>query len=143
MPALPLTESQIDTFLAAFESATLPKERWTHSAHLFTGACYVHMLGEQPPIQRMRICIKHHNESVGTQNTDTGGYHETITIAWIKLLHRLLRESGTMERAAFARLAVERFSGNRDIFRRYYVFDLVKSVEARRTWIPPDLAPLD
>ncbi len=77
MPTLPLTESEIDAFLAAFEGGKLPRERWTHSAHLFTGACYVHMLGEEPAIQRMRICIKHHNESVGTQNTDTGGYHET------------------------------------------------------------------
>jgi len=143
MPTLPLTESEINAFLAAFEGGTLPKERWTHSAHLLTGACYLHMLGEEPAIQRMRICIKRHNESVGTQNTDTGGYHETITITWIKLLNRLLRESGTMKRAAFARLAVERFSGDREIFRRYYAFDLVKSVEARRTWIPPDLHPLD
>ena len=141
MPSLPLTEPEIDAFLAAFEAGTLPKEQWTHSAHLFTGACYVHMLGEEPAIQRM--CIKRHNESVGTQNTDTGGYHETITIAWIKLLCRLLRQSGPMERVAFAQLAEERFAGDRDIFRRYYAFDLVKSVEARRTWIPPDLASFD
>ena len=92
-------------------------------------------------IQRMRVCIKHHNESVGTQNTDTGGYHETITIAWIKLLGGLLRESGAMERAAFAQLAVERFAERpRDLSRGITTFDLVKSVEARRTWIPPDLA---
>ena len=143
MPSLPLTEPEIDAFLAAFEGGMLPKERWTHSAHLFTGACYVHMLGEESAIQRMRVCIKHHNESVGTQNTDTGGYHETITIAWIKLLCRLLRESGPMERSTFAQLAVERFAGDRAIFRRYYAFDLVKSVEARRKWIPPDLAAFD
>lgn len=143
MPSLPLTELEIDAFLSAFEAGALPKERWTHSAHLFTGACYVHMLGEEPAIQRMRVCIKHHNESVGTQNTDTGGYHETITIAWIKLLCALLRELGAMDRAAFAQLAVERFAGDREIFRRYYGFDLVKSVEARRAWIPPDLASFD
>ena len=101
------------------------------------------MLGEGPAIQHMRVCIKHHNESVGTQNTDKGGYHETITIAWIKILRRLLRESSPMERAAFAQRAVERFADDRDIFRRYYTFDLVKSVEARRAWIPPDLASFD
>jgi hypothetical protein len=143
MPELPVTEPEVDAFLAAFEGGMLPRERWTHSAHLLTGACYVHMLGEEPAIQRMRLCIKRHNESVGTRNTETSGYHETITIAWIKLMARLLRESGAMERAAFAHLAVERFAGDRDIFRRYYAFDLVKSVEARRTWVPPDLATFD
>jgi hypothetical protein len=143
MHALPLTEPEIDEFLAAFEGGRLPKERWTHSAHLFTGACYVHALGEGPAIDHMRVCIKRHNESVGTANTDTGGYHETVTIAWIKILKRLLHDSAPMNRAAFARLAVERFAGDRGIFGRYYEFDLVKSVEARRSWIPPTLASFD
>jgi hypothetical protein len=143
MHALPQTEPEIDEFLAAFEGGRLPKERWTHSAHLFTGACYVHALGEGPAIDAMRVCIKRHNESVGTANTDTGGYHETITIAWIKILKRLLRDSAPMNRAEFARLAVERFASDRGIFGRYYEFDLVKSVEARRTWIPPTLASFD
>jgi hypothetical protein len=39
MTPLPATETEIDEFLAAFESATLPKERWTHAAHLLAGAC--------------------------------------------------------------------------------------------------------
>ena len=143
MDALPLTEAEIDAFISEFEGGTLPKELWTHSAHLFTGACYVHMLGEEPAIERMRLCIKRYNESVGGKNTETSGYHETITIAWIKLLTRLWRESSPMARADFARLAVERFSGDREIFRRYYAFDLVNSVEARRGWIPPTLATFD
>jgi hypothetical protein len=143
MPALPETEPEIDEFLAAFEAGTLPKERWTHSAHLLTGACYVHALGEAPAIDKMRLCVRRYNEAVGGKNTETSGYHETITVAWIKLLTRLRREAGAMDRAAFARHAVERFAGDREIFRRYYAFDLVNSVEARKAWIPPTLATFD
>lgn len=143
MDALPLTEAGIDAFLSAFEGGTLPKAQWTHSAHLFTGACYLHMLGEAAAIQQLRACIQRYNEAVGGKNTDTSGYHETITIAWIKVLDRLRRESEPMERAAFARLAVERFAGDRDILRRHYSFDVVNSVEARSTWVPPTLAPFD
>jgi hypothetical protein len=143
MPALPLTEPEIDAFLAAFEGGSLPKEQWTHSAHLLTGACYVHALGEAAAIDKMRLCVSRYNEAVGGKNTDTSGYHETITIAWIKLLHGLLRESPPLERASFARLAVQRFADDREILRRYYAFDLVKSAEARRTWIPPTLASFD
>ena len=40
MTPLPATEIEIDEFLAAFESGTLPKKRWTHAAHLLAGACY-------------------------------------------------------------------------------------------------------
>lgn len=140
---LPTTEPEIDKFLAAFEAGTLPKERWTHAAHLLTGACYVHALGETAAIDRMRLCVKRYNVAVGGQNTKTSGYHETITIAWIKLLARLLRECEPIDRSAFAALAVTRYQGDRSIWERYYDFDLVSSVEARVTWIPPTLAQLD
>jgi hypothetical protein len=146
MGSLPKTELEIDKFLAAFEGCTLPKARWTHGAHLLTGACYVHALGQIAAIDRMRICVKRYTDSVGGKNTETSGYHETITIAWVKLLDSLLREvSGdrTPERAEFARLAVERFVGDREIFKRYYDFDVAASVEARRSWIQPTLGSFD
>jgi hypothetical protein len=143
MHALPETECEIDAFIAAFEGCTLPKEQWTHGAHLLTGACYVHALGEAEAIDRMRRCVSRYNESVGGQNTDTSGYHETITVAWIKLLRDLLDRSKPITRAAFAALAVEHFQAQRDIFTRFYDFDLIASTEARRRWVAPNLQPLD
>ena len=143
MTGLPWSESEIDEFIAAFEGCTLPKERWTHGAHLLTGACYVHGLGRDAALEKMRVCVRRYNESVGGKNTDTSGYHETITAMWIRLLDGLRREVGTMGRAEFARLAVERFVGEKDVFKRYYDFDVVGSVEARREWVEPNLMELD
>jgi hypothetical protein len=143
MPALPVTECEIDAFIAAFEGCTLPKEEWTHGAHLLTGACYVHALGEPEAIERMRLCVRRYNESVGGKNSDTSGYHETITVAWIKLLNSLLERSKPIARATFAALAVEHFREQKNIFRRYYDFDLVASTEARRSWVAPTLRPLE
>lgn len=143
MTRLPSTEPEIEEFLAAFEGCTLPKARWTHGAHLLTGACYVHALGECAAIDRMRTYVRRYNESVGTKNTESSGYHETITVAWIKLLAGLLRRSQPIERAAFVTLAVEHFSPQRDIFKRHYDFDLVASREARLGWIEPTRQPLD
>jgi len=140
---LPRTEEEIDAFVAAFESGTLPKARWTHGAHLLTGAWYLHRLGEAAATDKMRTCVRRYNETVGGKNTDTSGYHETITVLWIKLLAGLLRESQPIGRVEFAQLAVERFERDRGILRRYYDFDLVNSVEARKRWVPPTLAPLD
>ena len=140
---LPSTEGEINEFLAAFESGTLPKARWTHAAHLLTGACYVYRLGEAAAIDKMRLCVSHYNEAVGGKNTETSGYHETITIAWIKVLAKLLRESEPIERGAFAALAVERFAGDKSFLNRYYDFNLVASTQARRSWVPPTLASFD
>ncbi len=143
MHPLPTTEPDIDAFLRAFEDCTLPKSRWTHSAHLFTGACYVHAHGPALATDYMRERIRRYNVAVGGQNTPTSGYHETITVAWIKLLARLHRDSAPITRADFAALAVERFAHDRNIFRQYYDFDLVHSTEARARWVPPNLRDFD
>ena len=39
--------------------------------------------------------------------------------------------------------AGEHFAAHRDLFARFYDFDLVASTEARQRWIPPTLEPLD
>jgi len=137
MAPLPATEIEIDEFLAAFESGTLPKERWTHAAHLLAGACYVHRLGQPSAVNHMRKCVRRYNEAVGGKNTATSGYHETITVFWIKVLDALLLNAQPIARAEFAALAVERFKSQRDLFRRFYDFDVIASTEARAVWIPP------
>jgi hypothetical protein len=143
MPTLPSTEAEIDDFIKAFEECTLPKSEWTHAAHLLTGACYVHQFGREAALARMRDCVRRYNESVGGKNTATSGYHETITVMWIRLLAALRGEHPALDRAAFALLAVEQYSDSRDIFRQYYDIDLAASTQARREWVEPNLKPLD
>lgn len=139
----PPTEAEIDGFLHAFESCTLPKAEWTHAAHLTAGACFVHQLGETAAVEHMRLCIPRYNESVGGKNTDTSGYHDTITVFWIKVLASLHEAHARLSRAAFAALAVERYGERRDLFREFYDFDVVASTEARRMWIPPAIRAIE
>ncbi|MES2605613.1 MAG: hypothetical protein V4603_11805, partial [Pseudomonadota bacterium] len=75
----PTTYESLASFIREFEACCLPKARWTHEGHLVAGFWYASKfpLAEALPIVRERI--KRHNESVGTANTDSGGYHETIT----------------------------------------------------------------
>ena len=141
-PPLPATESEIDEFLQAFEQGTLPKPRWTHAAHVLTGACYVHTLGEAAAITHMRQRVAAYNVAAGGQNTAASGYHETITLFWIKLLGCFLRQRPALPRAEFAHAAVAKFGQRRDVFRDFYSFDVVASVEARQNWVAPDKQPL-
>jgi hypothetical protein len=139
---LPSNEEDIDLFLTAFENGTLPKERWTHAAHIFGGACYVHRLGEAVALDHMRLSVKRYNIAVGGQNTPTSGYHETITVFWIKLLAAFLATHQPVARTDFAALAVSHLAPQRNIYARYYSYHLVDSSEARAHWQPPDLQPL-
>jgi hypothetical protein len=137
------TERELDAFLAAFENGVLPKAEWTHAAHLLVGACFVHRLGEAEAIGQMRVCVRRYNEAVGGRNTETGGYHETITLFWIKLLAALRSAHSHLPRAEFAALAVERYGDRRDCFKQFYDFDVVGSTEARCVWIGPTLKSID
>lgn len=139
MHPLPSTHEEIAAFVSAFETGTLPKERWTHAAHILSGAWYVHALGPEAALAEMRRRIRAYNEAVGTQNTDTSGYHETITVFWIRVLAAEFARHPEATRAAFVTEAIEHFGQQRDILTRYYSFNVVKSPEARRVWIEPDL----
>ena len=142
MNNLPTTHEEIACFIAAFEAGALPKELWTHGAHLLGGAWYVHLLGEEAALKHMRGCVQRYNVAVGGQNTATSGYHETVTIFWIKLLSTFLLNRQPMARSEFVNLAVAHFEPQRDIYARYYDFDVIASAEARARWIPPNLAAI-
>ena len=139
---LPATEEDIDIFLAAFEDGTLPKERWTHAAHLLGGACYVYQLGAEAALNHMRICVPRYNIAVGGENTFDSGYHETVTIFWIKLLAAFLAEQQPVTRAEFAARAVAHFASPWDVYGRYYSYNVIRNTEARAHWRAPDLLPL-
>ena len=123
-------------FVDAWETGILPKTRWTHAGHVAIGAYYaVRYPGEA--FERTKKGILRYNEAVGTKNSDTAGYHETLTRLWANLLAKLA--DGFTDPWKAACQAVDKFAEDRDLHHLYYSFDVVRSTEARRTWVPPDL----
>ena len=133
------SEQAFAEFLDQFERGTLPKAIWTHAAHLAVGTWYLVTFPEGAAIDRVRAGIQHYNICVGTVNTEDSGYHETLTLFWLKTIQRFLADSGgmsgTLEKV---RCVVAEFGGQRDLFRQYYCFDVLASREARARWVPPD-----
>ena len=89
------------------------------------------------------LAIIHHNESVGTANAATSGYHETLTRFWSGIVGDAVRAGNFPSRFAAVHHAVNQFGADRDRFRLFYSFDVVNDRRARREWIPPDRAPFD
>ena len=120
----------------------LPKEEWTHEAHLAT--C-LWLIDERPDFDcaaDLPAAIAGYNESVGGQNTDTAGYHETITqlyVIGIGLFARTCAEDGLLARVN-ALLASP--IAARDWPLRFYSAERLFSVEARRGWVEPDVSPI-
>jgi sirohydrochlorin ferrochelatase len=120
---------------------TLPKREWTHAAH-FAAAFWVLTRPGMHAERDMPGLIRAYNEATGTPNTDTGGYHETITLASLRASRAWLeaRAKEPLHAALEALLASE--YGRSDWLLAYWSKPVLFSVLARRTWVEPDLRPL-
>jgi hypothetical protein len=123
---------------------TLPKGDWTHDAHL---AATLYLLSARPDLDldiELPQIIRSYNVAVGTQNTDASGYHETLTRFYLRLLRRVLAAAPSgepLETTCAALLAAPEAARAYPL--QFYSRDLLFSVEARRAWVEPDLAPFD
>jgi hypothetical protein len=130
--------------VAAFLARALPKADWTHEAHLTVGLWHVREFGYDEALTRMRAGIRAYNEAVGTANTATGGYHETLTRFWLRVLAAQIREAGP--ETPFA-VVLSRILGSswadRSLALRYYHHETLFSPLARAEWVEPDQQPFD
>ena len=133
----------IDLLIEAFLDCSLPKADWTHQAHLRVGLWHVHQLGPDAALVRLRDGIRRLNESHGTANTDTGGYHETITRLYVLVMDRFLTAADRSR--SLDDLTVDYIARypTSDLPLRYYSRGRLYSLQARRDWIEPDLAAFD
>jgi hypothetical protein len=91
---------------------------------------------------RLRSGIRLLNDVHGTPNTDTSGYHETITRAYVVLLGNFIADHDGQTAAACAQALLASPLAARDALLSYYSKDLLMSVAARRSWIGSDLRSL-
>lgn len=77
-----MTSEKATQLITEFEQHTLPKEEWTHEAHFIMAFWYCLQYPLPHAVQKIRDGIKTYNVSVGGQNTDSTGYHETITLVY-------------------------------------------------------------
>lgn len=135
------SEMHLQSFVDAWKAGRLPKVEWTHAAHVAMAAYFAFDHAADATFAIMKTGILHHNTSVGTPNTEDHGYHETLTRFWSSEIGEFVRSRRFTSRFEAVREAVAAFGKDRDRFRRFYSFDVVRDRRARREWIAPDLKP--
>ena len=86
----------------------------------------------------MRDGIHWLNDRHGTPNTDTSGYHETLTVFWLKQIWNFLDDRHDVKNLeVLANELIERFN-DPDLPLRYYSREALFSAEARRDYLHPD-----
>jgi hypothetical protein len=136
-------EGAVDDLIGRFTSGALPRHEWTHLAHLTVGAWLVRRCGPDAAIDRLRRGIRALNDRHGTPNTDTSGYHETITVAYVRLIDQFFSRGDPNE--VFEDHLSELLGGplaDRVFLFRFWSREVLFSSVARARWTPPDLEPL-
>ena len=123
---------------------SLPKSEWTHAAH-FAAALW--LLRHRPELiigETLPGLICAYNAATGVANTDTSGYHETITMASIAVAKAFLARQPTprpLHEAIDELMATP--LGRSDWLLAYWTQARLFSVDARRRWTKPDRRAFD
>jgi hypothetical protein len=118
-------------FVAQFESCTLPPALFDHRNHVRLGWLY---LKEEPllgALSRFRTSLQRYAGSLGA----SAKYHETITFAFLFLIHERMQGDACADFDDFAERHPELFES---ILRRYYSEETLASQQARTTFVMPD-----
>jgi len=142
-PRLFTTDAEIERIGEGLLARTLPRSDWTHEAHL---AATTYLLTRRPDVNiddELPGIIRRYNESVGGVNSDSEGYHETITRVFLHGVRLFLAEADPSE--TLHELVNELLlspMGRRDWPLRFYSPARLFSVDARRHFVRPDIAAL-
>jgi len=104
---------------------------------------HVHTYGKDEALARLRVGIRRLNESHGTPNSPTHGYHETITRAYVQLLDEFLNACpASMPLIDRVTRLLASPLASKDVLLRFYSHERLTSREARLDWVEPDIREL-
>jgi hypothetical protein len=115
----------------AFESCTLSPDLFTHRQHVRVAWICLREAPVIDALSRFVESLRRFATSVGSP----GLYHETITFAFLFVIHERM-QMGTATR--FADANSDLFRWKPSILDRYYKAETIGSALARRTFVMPD-----
>jgi len=113
-------------------AGTLPQSEWTHAGHVRATRTLVCRLGPDEALVAVRAAIPRRNEAHGVANSDTGGYHETLTVLHASAVADAVAHGWDADRAAA--------EVGRDLPDGLWTRTLIEAPRARRVWVEPDIA---
>ncbi|QQN74368.1 hypothetical protein [Croceicoccus sp. YJ47] len=138
-----IDETAIKRVASGVIDCTLPKSEWTHAGHFAAALWLCRHRRDLTEADEIRMLISRYNEATNTANTDTGGYHHTVTLASMRGAGDFLAsypEDVPLSDVHYALMA-SRY-GDPDWLLKYWSREVLFSVSARRGWVDPDLSSL-
>jgi len=131
------TDEEVKLLVRAFEERTLTKAEWTHAAHLTVGLYYCLYSPFTVAKNWMRDGVLWLNDAHGTPNTDTSGYHETLTMFWLLTIDEFVGKTKCRNLAETANSLIA--ANDSMLPLKFYSREKLFSPDARARYVEPDL----
>jgi hypothetical protein len=133
-----MDDSEIEELVRAFETCEINPAEFKHYQHLAVALWYVRQSPYEEASEKMRQGIQRLAAAYGKT-----GYHETITLFWLKVVHDFYAAAQT-DQALFeiANKLASKY-GNKNLIADYYSEERIASAEAKHGWVEPDLKALN
>jgi hypothetical protein len=126
-------------FLTAFEACTL--EEFHHRDHIKVAYLYLCRYPLEDAIAKVRTGLLALAAAWNAPTNDLHrGYHETMTQAWVRIVHVALSDTGP---AGSAEIFCDQQPAllEKTFLQRFYSPDCITSWKAKREFVEPDLSP--
>jgi hypothetical protein len=127
-----MTEQEL---IAQFESGSLPPTAFHHADHVRMAFAYLRQYPLLQALERFSAALKLFAKAQGKDNL----YHETITWAYLFLIHKRISRAGQVQSwEEFAQANPDLLMWKNGILKRYYAEETLQSDLAKRVFIFPD-----
>jgi hypothetical protein len=126
-----------EELVAAFESAALPGDAFTHEAHVRVAWWYLRHASFSEALARFSIALRRFAAHLNA----SGKYHETITVAYMALVAERMENTPGTDWTAFREAHADLIARRPSILSDYYSDATLQSSRARRTYVLPDRLP--
>jgi len=128
-----------------FADGTVPKDQWTHEAHVRMAWMLLNDLSFDEARKHMRRGVLRLNTLHGLDVIPDRGYHETITVAFLRLVDAAMREDvekNITHRHSRDFCRQHSHLLEKRVILRHYSQQRIESRAAREAYLDPDQAPL-
>lgn len=130
-----------EQFLRAFLSCRLPLNQWTHQAHVRAAVLIASTLSWEEAVHEIRSRIQAYNAATDTPEGLERGYHETMTLAFMRLIYAAYLQDGSFSTAEeFMRFHPELLE--KKVLLQYYSRERILTWDAKQRFVSPDIHPL-
>ena len=124
-----------EKFIERFEDCTFPAADFHHAAHVKVVWLYLQRYPVLETLHRFSESLKRFATANGKPNL----YHETITWAYVFLIHERIERNGRDEKwAGFSSRNADLFDWKNNILKSYYRDETLGSDLARKMFVFPD-----